>query len=1098
MRIRSLLLVAILTAGAQHVAVAQQTLGDVQFHVRYSASGITSVTHVHDKYDTEYISAGETLGDILIRFRAHGEKTWNQASAATLDKSSGTDQPTASFTIGVQIPTIATSSKASASVRFPGVFALNDQRVPKSSHDTETPLFVWPRRKGTREWVQYDFPAPKKVWSAEVYWAQDDNSDHQWKLPKSWRVLYHDGDSWKEVNAKRNYSLLVDQDSKAFFEPVTTSALRVEAQLDDNATAGIFEWRVNDEGKQVRAITDLRANEKFQLQNHGLLWTISLNNNTDHEMEVGDLALPLPFNTQYVWDKTETYTKRLIAHRLIAGNGSFIYWMRTNAEGPYLVMTPLPDTALEYFEASRFPRSYAAYVHSAASGEELRAKGGTWRLPNTRLLLAPKGHAGDSKTYGFRFRWAQDYAGVRDVLYEENLFDVNVVPGMTVPSDLAAMLSLRTHNPIRAIVPEYPDKTKIEYVGERGKDVHLYKVRFSRLGENLLKVDYGNGCYLSLEFFVTEPLETLYKKRAAFLVSHEQHKDPSKWYKSLFSQWDMKHQILRSPDDLDGLQSYAVASDDTALGKAPYVAGKNIFFPVQTEIDAVENYLKNFVWGGLQETEKEPYPYAIYGIPNWKANRDSPKDDQSGKKHVWRIYDYPHVILLYFNMYELAKLYPKMTAYLDKDGYLERAFGTAKAFFTVPLEILKWSTYETGTYNELVIPDLIQALEENGHKDQADWLRAAWEKKVKYFVNDHPYLFGSEYPFDSTGFESTHAFAKYALSHVLKPGEAAPPDLPPDDFRRAVKYEDADALLNQQIKLNLACRGWLETSYYHLGSDFRASGSASYTLSYMAQMGGWAISDYALYFAQDPATYMRLAYASYLSSWALLNSGTPESNYGYWYPGKENDGGASGGFEPRPWGRAWLGDKEMGRGPWWYSGEIDLGFDGALRAAATVVVDDPIFGLFAYGGEVEQKNALTYVIPKDGVRARFHVVRGSQRLHLLLERDGFAAGQPISFDDALHRITLSLENRGGDRHDTIVHIAGLALGTYQVAVQDRPLQTLTSHDGEDQQVLVVMESNGASITITREKSSTSATLLRASPDRAFAEDSTSKSGFQER
>src|SRR5204863_5767510 len=123
-----------------------------------------------------------------------------------------------------------------------------------------------------------------------------------------------------------------------------------------------------------------------------------------------------------------------------------------------------------------------------------------------------QGHSGDSKTYGFRFRWAQDYAGVRDVLYDENLFDVNVVPGMTVPSDLGAMFSLRTHNAIRAIVPEHPDKTKVEYVGERGKDVELYKVRFSRLGENLLKVDYGNGRYLSLEFFVTEPLETLYKK----------------------------------------------------------------------------------------------------------------------------------------------------------------------------------------------------------------------------------------------------------------------------------------------------------------------------------------------------------------------------------------------------------------------------------------------------------------------------------------------------------------------------------------------------------------------------------------------------------
>ncbi len=31
---------------------------------------------------------------------------------------------------------------------------------------------------------------------------------------------------------------------------------------------------------------------------------------------------------------------------------------------------------------------------------------------------------------------------------------------------------------------------------------------------------------MPLEFFVTEPLETLIKKRAAFIVKHQQHRDP--------------------------------------------------------------------------------------------------------------------------------------------------------------------------------------------------------------------------------------------------------------------------------------------------------------------------------------------------------------------------------------------------------------------------------------------------------------------------------------------------------------------------------------------------------------------------------------------
>ncbi len=842
----------------------------------------------------------------------------------------------------------------------------------------------------------------------------------------------------------------------------------------------MFLWGLNGEGREVAPIHDLHASESFHLQKNALIWTISLKNESMRELEIGDLALPIQFNTQYVWDKTETYTKRLIPHTLIAGNGSFLFWMRTNTEGPYLVMTPAPGSGLEYFEPRGFGRGVAYYIHSAAAGEELQAKGGTWRLPHTKILLQPSGQSGDSATYQFRFRWAEDYSAVRNVLYEDGDFDINVVPGMTIPADLTAMFSLRTHNKIRAIVPEHPQATRIEYLGERGNDVHVYKVRFSRLGENLLKVDYGNSQYLSLEFFVTEPLETLFKKRASFLVSQEQVKDSSKWYNTVFSQWDMKHEILRSPGDLDGLQSYAVASDDPALGKAPYIAGKNIFYPSQPEIDAVESYLKNFVWGGLQETDKEPYPYAIYGIPNWKVNRDSSKDDPSGKKHIWRIYDYPHVILLYYNMYRVAKLYPSMTKYLDKDAYLERALGTAKAFFTVPLEIVKWSPYETGTYNEVVIPDLIDALYENGHKEQGDWLKAAWEKKVKHFINDHPYLFGSEYPFDSTGFESTHAFAKYAMSHVLKPGEAAGADGSGGVFNRSIKYKlnesvkygDAVSFLDEQIKLNLACRGWLETAYYYLGSDYRGSGPSNYTLSYMAQMGGWAVSDYALYFARDPVPYLRLGYASYLSSWALLNSGTPESNYGYWYPGKNNDGGAGGGFEPRPWGRAWLGNKEMGRGSWWYSGEIDLGYSGALRSAATIVVDDPIFGLFAYGGDLSREKNLIQVIPKDGLRARFHIMRGPQRLHILLARDGFAKDKPVSFDDGLTTIRFTLENRATANHETMVRIAGLPAGRYKATAQNHPADRLTVHAGEEQQIRIPVEAKDTTVVITRVLAST--------------------------
>ena len=54
------------------------------------------------------------------------------------------------------------------------------------------------------------------------------------------------------------------------------------------------------------------------------------------------------------------------------------------------------------------------------------------------------------------------------------------------------------------------------------------------------------------------------------------------------------------------------------------------------EIDAVEYYIKNFVWGGLQRTDTEtPYAYGVYGTPNWKVNRDDrhPKTRRPPARH---------------------------------------------------------------------------------------------------------------------------------------------------------------------------------------------------------------------------------------------------------------------------------------------------------------------------------------------------------------------------------------------------------------------------------------------------------------------------------
>jgi Family of unknown function (DUF5695) len=627
------------------------------------------------------------------------------------------------------------------------------------------------------------------------------------------------------------------------------------------------------------------------------------------------------------------------------------------------------------------------------------------------------------------------------------------------------MFSLRTKNAIAAIDAEHPSSTKIEALGARNGDTHVYRVRFSRLGENMLRIKYGDQQWATLEFFVTEPLETVIRKRAAFLASAHQHKDPHKWYVGVYSDWDQKNEILRSPDDRDGLSAWLTdANDDAGNARPAFLASKNVFMPNQAEIESLELYISKYLWGGMQMTDKEKYPYAIYGIPNFRANRESADPGRNGRAHVWRIYDYPHIVMLYHRMYQIAKFYPDKIAHLDAPTYLERAYRTAVAYWTVPLAVEKWSADAVGTMNEAFIPELIAELEREGKAEWAKTLRGHWEGKVDRFVNRTPNLYGSEFAFDSTGFESTGAFAKYAVSRTRPAGAEPTADRASDDFRAKVTPEAARTFMDFQLRLNMSDRGWLETTYYQLGSDYR--GGLTYLLSYMSQMGGWSILDYAMHFAKDPTDYLRLGYASSLSSWALVNSGTAESGYGYWFPGKANDGATGGGFMPDPMGRAWIG-KEMRRGAWYYSAEEDVGYAGALRNNATIVVRDPVFGEFAYGGMLARDGRTVKVVPRDGLRVRFHVIRDSQRLHLTLDHDGFAKEQPVVVADDLSRVEFVLENRTGRAHQTGLMLAGLPAGQYLVSVDGKTVTTIEGVRGEQLIALPVPGSSSAHVVIVR-------------------------------
>ncbi len=788
--------------------------------------------------------------------------------------------------------------------------------------------------------------------------------------------------------------------------------------------------------------------EYFKASGDKISWLIDIKNKSGADLNITDLSFPIPLG---MYDDKLPIHENLSSHNAIIGDASFLYWTPYQGFGKILAMMPSRNTSLE-FATGEWNTTTEVYAHASTTADN---KHDTWRLPLSSVIIKQNSH----RSYGFIFQLVNDLQELRDKIYTEGGLDARIAPGMTVPNDLSTYCLLRANGKISDLSAEHPSSTRIEYLGPRKNGYRLYKLSFSRLGENIITVTYNGKRKAYLNFFSTEPLDVLIKKRSHFIVAKQQHRDTSKWYNGLYSIWDMEQQKLLSPDDKGPLPDFVVGgSDDPSNCKPLLVAEKNVVYPDREEIASLEYYQENFVWGKLQRTDEEyPYPYGIYGSENWFENRSGKVAGYNsggwGKERLWRTFDYVTHIAIYFNLFKIARDNPGITTYLDANGYLERAYRTAMAFFIVPYNIEmgpKWSfhgwtdwAYKQSNFHERYIMELITALKKNKEYEKADLLRREWEKKVKYFIYDDPWPFASEFEIDRTAFESSYYVAEYAKENLLQPQEQLWYDKNKKKWYSHLSLSDSatNSLMQRQLLANLAIRGTIEPAFNLLGSAWAGT---NYGLDYMSQMGGVAIIDYALKFAPEPAEYINIGYNSLLSSWALMNTGDEKSGFGYWYPNKKNDGAIGWVFSPRQKTKTYFNNIPAKRWVWQYDGEIDHGIVGAIHGSSAIVIDDPLFGRIGYGCELlETTNADVAIIPKDGVRRCVHFYTGQHRISVELLSDGFAKDTRVILSADAHRLSFNIENRHDKPHDCRFTVKNIDAGQYQVFRDEEVMSTVT-------------------------------------------------------
>ncbi len=63
-------------------------------------------------------------------------------------------------------------------------------------------------------------------------------------MPEGWKILYRTGNGWKPVSGGSATDCRKDRWNTITFEPVETDGLRLEVQLQEKFSAGLYEWIV--------------------------------------------------------------------------------------------------------------------------------------------------------------------------------------------------------------------------------------------------------------------------------------------------------------------------------------------------------------------------------------------------------------------------------------------------------------------------------------------------------------------------------------------------------------------------------------------------------------------------------------------------------------------------------------------------------------------------------------------------------------------------------------------------------------------------------------------------------------------------------------
>jgi Bacterial Ig-like domain (group 4). len=866
----------------------------------------------------------------------------------------------------------------------------------------------------------------------------------------------------------------INPDNQYFTKEASSDGKKVEVnfigQNLDSTTARAMK------GFDVKSVFDMDTDDG------SMLWEITLKNKSSKYMEFGDIGLPMPWNNKYqsvsdTYDNRVTVHNFAGADSgysyaiRTSGEGNFMMFAPVPESGARIEYVDywLGDTG-ELRNGSLysnwvgdsggwFPGLNVLYIHS----KDIQKTGRGYFTDATSLVLGPD----EQKTYKFKFSAVragdndpQENAqspnnastsmedresNLRSILYKSGMIDAVALPGFQAAINMPVKLDLHYDDSLidvesidiqsvdendpfdAAHIPEIkagqtrdkmvnntragrglPDGNpgydeSVQFVETKlvnGEQHHIYSLKFGNIGNNSVRVNYKlkSGAeqldkFTQFEFNILAELDQTSQAHSEFMVDKTQDKDPDSPTYGIYRDWYLT-------TGLDTTTSHW--GDDWSHDNINFMTMKNYLDPDPNEIRSIENYLIDFMWEKYMKDTQNSFTVANY-------LKDSGAYTNSEKPYV-RTFSEMMESTGYFNMYRIQKAYPNLLEYRETPQYyLEKAYG---------IYYNRVSSGSTGFYGEQQIPDMIEALKEEGMLTEYENLKKKFAQTKGRNVTNAAYPYGSEFEYDNTGEEGAYSAAKALRTYY------------PEDARAAAALKS----MGMADLKTRAMRGIQPTWYFNSVPVFRA-GEGWWNFQYTASLAGSIMDDWLRYeddgrTGEQAAIAQQRNYAAKISNFNAVNMGQISA---------QSVGGISWRYNAQKGGTGTKnvndgGTRVMNNGWQDFSGESEEGLYGSLLRISSDIVTDPVFGLFGYGASVTDEDGTYQITPKDGFGKRINLI--DEKIYLVSESDKIESAQ-IQKDGKAFRLQLS--NLAQSEHASKITFdgAGVENGYYTMKLDDQ-------------------------------------------------------------